>query len=193
MNTFSTSVIRRCYPRWCLENVVFRLVIQLGPRHSVLRVPGWIRDTWFFLVPHFNWPEFLENFLAFCSLQQFQVKSSMTTCELKWWSLWQAIAGVPSKIEPRCSPRVSTTIEWSLIIEVEEKSYCSSVFMGWWYGYRDYRSFSKQSPCRYWPKNLFILTSWDTGKKLMLNEGCWSTSSKLLPNYLWITCWEISK
>ena len=33
-------------------------------------------------------------------------------------------------------------------------------------------------------KKLFILTSWGSGKKLKLIEGCWSNSSKLLPNYL---------
>ena len=53
-------------------------------------------------------------------------------------------------------------------------------------GYIDYRVFSKQTPWSYWPKKLFILTSW--GK-----EGCWSTSSNQLFNYLTITYWEISQ
>ena len=58
------------------------------------------------------------------------------------------------------------------------------VFRLWWHGCRDYRDFSKQSPWRYWAKKLFSLTSWGTGKKLIVKEGCWLTFSNLLPNYL---------
>ena len=46
------------------------------------------------------------------------------------------------------------------------------------------RGFLKQAPWKYWPKKLLILTSWGTGKKLVLREFCWLTSSNLLPNYL---------
>ena len=45
---------------------------------------------------------------------------------------------IPSKKNPVCSPHVSIepTIERNLIIEVEEKPYCSSVSIFWWHGYR---------------------------------------------------------
>ena len=145
-------------------------------------------DTWYVvsLVTHWNWPGFIENFLSSCSLQQFQTKSSMNIRELKWLSLWQATAEYLQKWNLVCSPHVciEPTMEWSLIIKVEGKPYCSSTSMVWWHGYRDYRGFSKHSPWMYWPKKLFILTSWCTGKNLVLIEGFWSTSFNLLPNYL---------
>ena len=144
-------------------------------------------NAWYlaFLVTHLNWPGFFKNFLAFWSLQQFQMKSTITTRKLKWLSLWQANAEYLQKLYLACSPHVSIdpTIERSLINKVEETPYCSSVSMVWWHGYRDGRGFSKRSPWRHWPKKLFILASWSTGKKLILIEDCWSTSSNLLPNY----------
>ena len=65
-----------------------------------------------------------------------------------------------SKINLVCSPHLSIEpkIERSLIIKMEKEPYCFSVFVVWWNGYRDYRGFSTQSPLRYWPKKLFILT-----------------------------------
>ena len=41
-------------------------------------------------VAFLNRPEFVENFLASTSLQQFQVRSRINTRELKWLGLWQA-------------------------------------------------------------------------------------------------------
>ena len=48
-------------------------------------------DTWYLVskVADLNWPGFLENFLASCTLQQFQVGPSMNTGVLKWLILWQ--------------------------------------------------------------------------------------------------------
>ena len=105
--------------------------------------------------------------------------------EYPWIKVTKFMTGqrwIPSKIKPR-SPNVSIepTIEWKLIIEAKEKPYRPSVSMVWWHGYRDYRGFSKQSDWRCCPKMLFILTKWGTGKKMMLIEGCWWTSSTLLP------------
>ena len=149
-------------------------------------------DTWYLasLLTHLNWLEFLEIFLDFSSLQQFQV-------EYSWIKVAKVIAGhhrIPLKVKPHlftsCFNRTNNRVWWSLIIEVEEKPDCSSVSMVWWHEYRNYRVFLKQSPWMYWPKKLFILTSWGTDKKLMFKEGCWLTSSNLLPNYLYC---EISK
>ena len=131
-------------------------------------------DTWylFALATHLFWPSVLANFLTSCSLQQFQMKSSVNTCESKWLSLWQATVEYFQKYNLVCSPHVSIepTIKQSLIIEVEEKSYCSSDSMIWWHGYRDYRGFSKQWSWRYWPKKLFILKNWGTGIKTGVNR-----------------------
>ena len=82
------------------------------------------------LATHIFWPGFLENLLASCSLQQFQTKSSMNTCELKWLSLWQATAKYFQKQNLVCSPHVSIEpmIKQSLIIEVEEKSFLPSLW-----------------------------------------------------------------
>ena len=144
------------------------------------RIKSSAMDTWYLvpLITHLNWPEFLENFLVSWSLQQFQVKPSMNTWELKWLSLWQATAEYLQKWNLVCSPHVliEPKIEQSLIIEVEEKPYCSSVSIVWWHRHRGYKRFSKQSTWRYWPKKLLILTKWGTCKKLMLIEGCWPTS-----------------
>ena len=126
-------------------------------------------NTWYLvaLKIHLFWPGFLENFLVLCSLQKFQMKSSKCMIDHR---------------------QIEATIEQSLIIKMEEKSYCSSVSMVWLHGYRDYRGSSKQSSWRYWPKKVVHFD-----KKLMLIEGCWSTPSNLLPNYLWMTYLEISK
>ena len=66
-------------------------------------------DTWYLvsLVTYLNWPGFLENFLASSSLQQFQLKSSGKTCELKWIRLWQATSKYLEKPNHVCSPHVS--------------------------------------------------------------------------------------
>ena len=64
-----------------------------------------------------------------------------------------------SKINLVCSPHLSIEpkIERSLIIKMEKEPYCFSVF---WSDEMDIetRGFSTQSPLRYWPKKLFILT-----------------------------------
>ena len=138
------------------------------------------------LVAHVNWPGLPENLLDSCSIQQFQVKPSMNNWEVKWLRLWQTTTEYLQKYNLLCSPHalIEPTIERSLIVEVEEKPYCSLVSMIWWHGHKDYGGFLKQSPWRYWLKKLFILISLGIGKKLMLIEGCWSTSSNLLPNWL---------
>ena len=53
---------------------------------------------------------------------------------------------IPSKWNLVCSSHVSveTKTEQSLIIGVEERPYCSSVSVVWWYGYKDYIGFLKQ-------------------------------------------------
>ena len=103
---------------------------------------------WYLLsqVTHLNWPGFFENFLASSSLQQVQMKSSMNTHELNRLSLWQATTEYLQNENLVCSSHISieSTIEQSLIIELEEKPYCSSISMVWWHGYRDYIGFSKQ-------------------------------------------------
>ena len=172
-------------------------------------------DTWYLvsLVTHKNWLGFLENFVASSSLQQVHAKSSVNTCECEYlfnnpvhknlfkgskltlafrftlkmfWPSDQVLAVVFW-----CHVSINSTIERTLIIEVEEKSYCTSDSMVWLYGYRDYWIIWKQQSWRCWPKKLFILTS--TDKKLVWTEGCWSTSSNLLANYLYTTYREISK
>ena len=146
-------------------------------------------DTWHlvFLVKNLNWLGFLENLLASCSLQQFQVKSSLKTRELKWQNLWQATfeshLPVPSKIKPRLFTSCFITANDRAKFDYWGGRKTLLFYIVWWHGYREYRGFSKQSPWRYWLKKLFILTSWGTSKKLMLIEGCWLTSI-LLPNYL---------
>ena len=151
---------------------------------------------------HLNWPGFLEP-LSFPKPKTISskikevlslLKSSMNARELKWLSLWQTIAKYLLQ-NLVCSPHawIEPTIERRMIIGVKEKTYCSSVSMVWWHGYRDYRGFSKLSPWKYWPKKLFILTRWGTGKKLILIEGCWSNFFNLLPNYPEVTYWEALK
>ena len=79
-----------------------------------------VMDTWYLvsLVTYLNWPGVFENFLASSSLQQFQLKSSGKTCELKWISLWQATSKYLEKQNHVCSPHVSikTAMEQSLIM-----------------------------------------------------------------------------
>ena len=76
---------------------------------------------------------------------------------------------------------IKLTIEGSSIIVVKEKPHFTSISMVWWHVSRDYRGFWKKPP--YWPEKLIILTSWDTGEKLILKEGCWSASFILLAIY----------
>ena len=132
-----------------------------------------------------NWPEFIENFLASCSQQQYQVKSSTNARELKRLSLWQVTAEYLQKIKPCfftscfnrangrakfdywCERKIVLPSLWSDNMDIETKDI-----------------FQKDSLCRYWPKKFFILTSCNTGKKLMLIEGCLSTSFNVLSKYL---------
>ena len=75
-------------------------------------------DMWYLvsLVTHLNWPGFLD--IAEYLQNQNLVCSSQVSIE--------------------------SMVEWSLIIEVDERPYCSSVSMVWWHGYRHYTGFSKQ-------------------------------------------------
>ena len=133
---FSTLVIKRLYLQSYFENWWLPLIKSIFSMVLLLRTN--------------SATGFVENFLASCSLQKLQVKSSMTTRELKWLTLWQDTAKYLQKYQNTlvCSPHVSIepTIERSLIIELEEKPYCSSVSMVWWNGYRDYRALRKKSP-----------------------------------------------
>ena len=182
-----------------------------------LRIVSFPMDTWYLvsLVTYVNWLGFLENFLVPSTLQQVHAKSSVNTCECEYlfnnpvhenlfkgskltlafrfslkmfWPSAQVLAVVFW-----CHVSINPTIERSLIIEVKEKSYCTSDSMVWLYGYRDYWIIWKQPSWRCWPKKLFILTSWGLNRSLVWTEGCWSTSSNLLANYLYTTYREISK
>ena len=66
-------------------------------------------DTWYLLclVTHLNWPAFFEKFVASSILQQFQVKSSVNTCELKWLNLW-------------CSPLITLKTTTSCFIRTND-------------------------------------------------------------------------
>ena len=107
----------------------------------------------FSLVTHLNWPRFLENLLASSSLQQFQVKSSRNAQELKWHSDTAKYLG---KQNLTCSPHVpiETKLEWSFIIELENKAYCTSVFMNIEtievFGNSDLGGADQRS-CSFWP------------------------------------------
>ena len=153
-------------------------------------------DTWYLvsLATHLNWPELLENFPGSCSPQQFQVKSQIKY-EYPWIKVAKFLKGhrwIPFKIKPRLFTSYFNRANDRAKFDYwgGRETLLSSIFMVWWHGYKNYRIFSKQSPWKYWPKKLFILTSWDTDKKLILIEGCWSTSSNQLPDYLY---WKISK
>ena len=69
------------------------LGLQDNSAARLMRFPfkSLVMDTWYVvsLVIHLNWRWFLKNFLASSSLQQFQMKSSVYTRELRCLSLWQ--------------------------------------------------------------------------------------------------------
>ena len=67
----------RLYPRCYLQNMV-------APTKTISAIDMSYLVS---VVTHLYWPGFLETFLSFCSLQQFQVKLNMNTRELKWLSL----------------------------------------------------------------------------------------------------------
>ena len=143
-------------------SLVFGLILRLGSRDSVQRVPRWIRD--------FPWNTlelaFLNlNFLASCSLQQFQAKFKVTkfmTCHRR----------IPLKIKPRLFISYLNKANGREKFDYWDgrKNLLFFVSLVWWHGCRDYRDFSKQSPWSYWPRKLFILTSWGAGKKLNVNR-----------------------
>ena len=79
---------------------------------------------------HLRWPGFLEDLVASSSLKQFQVKSSVSTLELKRLLYERP----PPNLEKQnfvFSPYVSIepTMQRSFIIKVEEKPYCTFASM----------------------------------------------------------------
>ena len=99
----------------------------------------------------------------------------MNTRELNWLSLWQVTAKYLQNQNFLfvCSSHVSieSTIERSLIIEVEEKLYGSSIS---WSDDMDIETIQvfQNSNLGGTDQKLFILTSWGTGKTLMLIKDC---------------------
>ena len=146
------------------------------------RIKSSAMDTWRLvsLVTHLNWPGFLQNFLAFSSLQQFQVKSSRNGRKIKWLNLWLNLYKFYINLYTLkivvCSLHVSIEpmMERSFITELEEKLCCTSISLVWWHGYRDYRDFWIQPPWRYWPMKLFSLINWGTGnRRLLIDFYCY--------------------
>ena len=95
----ASSGIKRLYFQWILEKLVVSIEIKFFSMVAGLqnnsatwplrfRIKSLAMDKWYLvsLVAHLNWPGFLENFFAFSSLQQFQVKPSVTTRE---WVPWK--------------------------------------------------------------------------------------------------------
>ena len=134
MNKLSTPVIKRLYPRWYLQKLVALTEIRFSSMILGLRTNSatWLYRfciknsviyTWYLvsLVAHLNWPGFLKNFLASCSLRQFQVKLSMNTLELNW-IIKTSHRRIPSKLKRHllisCFNR-SKGRQQILIIEVE--------------------------------------------------------------------------
>ena len=138
-------------------------------------------DMWYLisLVTHLNWPGFIENFLASCRLQQFQVTRHRR---------------IPSKIKARmftsCFNKANDRAKsdyWGgrktlLLFLVYGLMTCIEtieVFPNNHLGSTD-------------QKNVYFdqLRHW---QKTDVNRGLLIDSSNLLSNYFWITCWEISK
>ena len=102
MGKLFTPVIETSSPvifgKWLLltESNIFSRVLGLQTISAFwllrFRIGSTVMDTWYLvsLVTHINWTRFFENLLAPWSLQQFQIKLSVKTCELKWLRLWQA-------------------------------------------------------------------------------------------------------
>ena len=136
-----------------------------------------VMDTWYLVsqVTHLNWPGLKsENFLASCGLQQFEVKSIMSTRELK---VMTGHRRIPSKLRPRlfipCFSRVKDRakfVRWG-----GGKTLLFFSLYGLMTCYGAGISFSKTANFEVLTKKLFILTSWGTGKTQMLMEDCWST------------------
>ena len=102
--------------------------------------------------------------------------SSEIKYEYPWIKVTEFMADhsrIRSKIKLRlftfvCLPlhSIEPTIEWSLIIEVEEKPYCSSVSMVWWDEYHEFSQNSNlegtdQKSCSFWPAKAFTKTDVD--------------------------------
>ena len=139
-------------------------------------------ETWYLvsLVIHLNRPWFSENFLASCSLQQFQVKTSMNACELKCIRLWQATTKYLKKYKLVCSDHVSVRGN-------------NRAKFDYWCGrktllFLDYRGFQNGHLGITAKKAIHFdqLRHWQ--KKLKLTEVSWSTSSNLLPDDIYTWC-----
>ena len=122
-NKFSIPVIKSLYPRWYSE----KLVALTEKEYFSMILGLWTKpEAWFF---------------------RFQVKLSMN--EYPWIKLTKFMTDhcrIPSKLKPRlfisCFSRIKDRTKfdyWG-----GEKTYCSSVSVVWWYGYRDYIDFWKQ-------------------------------------------------
>ena len=134
MNKLSTPVMKRLYPRRYLQKLVAPTEIRFSSMILGLRtnsatwlyrfcIKNSVIDAWYLvsLVAHLNWPGLLENFLASCSIWQFQVKLSMNTLELNW-TIKTSHRRIASKLKRHlfisCFNR-SKDREQILIIEVE--------------------------------------------------------------------------
>ena len=155
--TFRTNLVQNWW--YSLKMSIFSMVLGLRINSATWLMRFLFKSSamdtgyLFSLVTHLNWPRFLENLLASSSLQQFQVKSSRNAQELKWHSDTAKYLG---KQNLTCSPHVpiETKLEWSFIIELENKAYCTSVFMNIEtievFGNSDLGGADQRS-CSFWP------------------------------------------
>ena len=122
----------------------------------------------------------IENFLTSWSLQQFQVKPSMNTRELKLLSLW-GHRWRRSKLKPRLFTSYFNRANDRAKFDYWEGKKTLLLFRL----YRLMTSIEGPWTCEVLTKKVIHfdqLRHWQ--KKLMLIEGCWSTSSNVLINYL---------
>ena len=130
--TFRTNLVQNWW--YSLKMSIFSMVLGLRINSATWLMRFLFKSSamdtryLFSLVTHLNWPRSLENLSAASSLQQFQVKSSKNAHELKWYSDTAKYLG---KQNLACSPHVpiEPMLEWSFIIELENKAYCTSGFM----------------------------------------------------------------
>ena len=94
-------------PLWSL---FFGIISQLGSWDSVLRVLQWIQWYLVYLVTHLNWPGFLDE---------------------------RPPPNTMKNLNSSPHVAIKPTMDQSLIIELEENIYCTSVSLFWLHGYTD--------------------------------------------------------